>query len=201
MTMRGTDGRAVAPGVRLGRMAVAADLVLAVALTSLLLGITHDSLDAVPRPLALLALYATPGIVGALGVRGRRSSLLFAAGVVLVPGSVLSFAGVTLIFALPLALFWAAAVTMESAEPRSPGIVAIAEVTIAVVLMVGAAVALFTTSWSGCSDSGSICGSGFLTLPGVVLELALVILAVGFAASRTVAPRGATSEHARRVSE
>ncbi|HEY6013923.1 MAG TPA: hypothetical protein VIU37_07945 [Candidatus Limnocylindrales bacterium] len=165
-------------------MAVAADLVLAVALTALLLRITSASLDAIPRPLALLALYATPGIVGAVGVRGHRRSLLFAAGIVLVPGSLLSFTGVTLIFALPLALFWAAAVTMGPPDPRPPRAGELAELIVAAGLMLGAGLALFATSWSGCTDTGSICGSGFLSWEGVVLELGLLLAAIAAAARR-----------------
>src|SRR5438067_2056973 len=88
--------RASTTAVRLGRLAAVADLTLTAFLTALLLRITDSGLDAIPRPLALLPLYAAPGIVGALGVLGRRRSLLLAAGVVLVPGSIVSFTGVTL---------------------------------------------------------------------------------------------------------
>lgn len=186
----GRASRAIPPGVRLGRMAVVADLALAAFLTALLLRITDSTLDAVPRPLALLALYATPGIVGALGVAGRRRSLLFAAGVVLAPGAVLSFAGVALMFVLPLALFWAAAVTMDPPVPRQSRAVEVAELTIVAGLMLGAGVALFALSGSGCSDSGSICGSGFLTREGVGLELALLMAAVAVAAARTIQRQG-----------
>lgn len=171
--------------MRLGWMAVVADLVLAGALTALLFLITTSSLDAVPRPLALLALYATPGAVGAIGVRGRRRSLLLAAGVVLVPGSVLSFAGVTLVFVLPAVLFWAASLTMAPPKPRPSRATELAEVAVIAALMLGAAPALFGLSWSGCSESGSICGSGFLSLAGVGAELALLVAAVGVAADRT----------------
>lgn len=185
--------RAIAPGARLGGLAVVADLVLAGFLCALLLLTANEPLDAIPRPLALLPLYAAPGVVGALGVVGRRRSLLFAAGVVLAPGSVLSFAGVTLMFVLPLALFWAAAVTMDSPNPRPSRAIELAELTVVASLMLGAGLALFAASRPGCSDSGSICGSGFLTLEGVGLELALLLAAVGFAAWRALGragPRG-----------
>ncbi|HEX7948947.1 MAG TPA: hypothetical protein VF494_01255 [Candidatus Limnocylindrales bacterium] len=172
-------------------MAVVADLVLALALTALLLRVTQESLDAIPRPFALLALYATPGIVGALGVRGGRRSLLLAAGIVLVPGSLLSFTGVTLIFALPLALFWAAAVTMGPPDPRPSRAGELAELIVAAGLMLGAGLALFATSWSGCTDTGSICGSGFLSWQGVGLELGLLLAAIAVAARR--ASRGRAS--------
>jgi len=174
----------IAPGVRLGRLAVIADLVLAGVLTALLLRITNASLDAIPRPLALLPLYATPGIVGSLGVLGRRRSLLYASGVVLAPGAVLSFTGVTLIFVLPMALFWAAAVTMGPPIERPSRVAELAELTTAAGLMLGAAVALFATSWSGCSETGSVCGSGSLSREGVGLEVALLAAAIAFAARR-----------------
>lgn len=187
------------PGVRLGRMAVVADLALAGFLTALLLRITEpDPLDAIPRPLALLPLYATPGIVGVFGVIGRRRSLLFAAGVVLAPGSVLSFAGVTLVFVLPLALFWAAAVAMDRPGGDQPRVVEYVELTVVAALMLGAGVALLTLTWSGCNDSGAICGSAFLTLQGVGVELASLIAAVGFAAWRALGQAGPRApDHAR----
>lgn len=169
-------------------MAVLADLALAGFLTILLLRITNDEPDAIPRPLALLALYTAPGIVGALGVLGRRRSLLFAAGLVLGPGSLLSLTGVTLIFALPMALFWAAGVTMGRPMLRSSRVAELAELTVSAGLMLGAAVALFATSWSGCSDSGSTCGSGFLSQEGVGLEVLLLAAAILFATSRARRP-------------
>jgi hypothetical protein len=177
-------------GVRLGRLAVVADLVLASVLTAFLLRVGHESLDAVPRPLALLALYAAPGIVGAVGVMGRRRSLVFAAGVVLAPGSVLSFAGVTLIFVLPLALFWASAVTMGPPAGLPRRTAEFGELTVAAGLMLVAAVALLSLTWAGCNDSGSICGTGFLSVEGVAVELALLGAAVAFAAWRVRSREG-----------
>jgi hypothetical protein len=172
----------IVPGVRLGRLAVVAQLVLTGLLTALLLGMSHPSLDVVSRPLALALLYATPGVVGALGVVGRRRSFLFAAGIVLVPGSILSFTGVTLIFVLQLALFWAAGVGMGP-PARGPSVAAeLTELIVLAGLILASGLALFTLSGSGCNDSGSICTSSFLTLKGVGLELALAIAAVGFGA-------------------
>lgn len=186
----------VPSGVRLGRLAVAANLALAAFMTALLLLITHSSLDAVPRPLALLPLYATPGIVGALGVIGRRRSLLFAAGVVLAPGAVLSFAGLTLMFALPMALFWAAAVTMQRPAGHPSRAVELVELTVTAGLMLAGGLALFAWSGSGCNASGSICGSALLTLQGVALELALLTAAVGIAAWRALGSSGALGNEA-----
>lgn len=181
--------------MRLGRMAVVADLVLAATLTVLLLLITRSGLDAVPRPLALLALYAAPGVVGAIGVRGGRRSLLLAAGVVLLPGSVLSFAGVTLVFVLPAVLFWAAALTTAPPDPRPSRATELAEVAVIAGLMLGAALALFGLSRSGCNESGSICGSGFLSPEGVGAELALLLAAIAVAASRALRrPRAGASD-------
>ena len=194
MTANGTElpGRvpgAIAAGVRLGRMAVVADLLLAGFLTALLLVLTSSDLDAIPRPFALLLLYATPGIVGAMGVIGRRRSLLYAAGVALAPGSVLSFTGVTLIFVLPLALFWAAAVTMGPPGPRPARIVELAELSVLAGLIVGAGVALITLTEAGCNASGSHCSSAVLTGRGAAVEVGLLLAAVGFAAWRAFGAR------------
>jgi len=179
-----------AAGRTLGVAAVVADLVLALLLTAVLLAWTNVSLDAVPRPLALLALFATPGLIGAIGVRAQRRSLLLAAGFVLLPGSLLSFAGVTLVFAVPAVLFVAAAATM----PRLTVPVGVEAIDLAacVELVFAAAVALFTLTANTCgtSDGMSECGSGVLTVEGVVVEVVLLAVAVAFAAWRAGLTRG-----------
>jgi hypothetical protein len=176
-------------GARLGRLGAASDLLLTGILSVLLLALTNQSSDAIPRPLALLPLYAAPGLVGALGVVGRRRSLLAAAGVVLAPGCLLSFAGVTLIFVLPLALFLAAAATMGPPDPKPSRLTELVEISVVSGLVLTAGVSLFALASAGCNASGSICGSGFVTARGVAIEVVLLIAAVGFAAFRVLPAR------------
>jgi hypothetical protein len=173
----------VSNGERLGRRGVVADLVLAAVLTGFLLITTDTGLDAVPRPLALLALYATPGIVAACGVMGRRRSLLLAAAIVLLPGSFLSMAGVTLVFLLPLVLFAAAASQMTRDVRRFEGL---ADVVALAGLIVAAGIALLALTADTCATdpAAAACSSAALTIQGVAVELALLLAAVGFAAWR-----------------
>jgi hypothetical protein len=171
-------------GVRLGRLAVTADVMLAAILTVFLAGATDSDGDVVPRPVLLLLLYATPGIVGAIGVVERRRSLLFAAGAALLPGSLLSFAGVTLVFVIPAVLSWAAAAAMSRPD-RGSRLAELLEVVVELALMLGAAIALFSTTTEGCTADGSVCGSGFLSWTGVAWAVALDAIAIAFAVWRS----------------
>jgi hypothetical protein len=173
----------VTSGERLARLGVVADLVLAAVLTAFLFIATSGWLDAVPRPLALLGLYATPGIVGAFGVMGRRRALLLAAAIALLPGSFLSMAGVTLVFLLPLVLF-AAAASQMARDVRWFG--ELADVVVLFGLMLGAGVALLALTANTCATnpSAAACSSAALTIQGVAAELALLVAAIGYAAWR-----------------
>lgn len=169
---------------RLGWFAVIADVAITAILTAFLLIATDGQLDAVPRPIALLALYASPGVIGAIGVARERRSLLLAAAIVLVPGSVLSMAGVTLVFVLPMVLFAAAAASMGAA--RGGLVAAIAETTVVAGLVLAAGFALFALTGNSCatSDGATSCGSGLLTVQGVAVELGLLAAAILFAGWR-----------------
>jgi hypothetical protein len=84
---------------------------------------------------------------------------------------------------------------MDPPDPRPSRAQELVELTVVAGLMLGAGLALFALSWSGCSDSGSICGSGFLTLGGVGLELALLTAAIALAAWRALGQSARRGNH------
>ena len=176
-------------GIRLGRRAAIVDIALAAALAGLLLVVTNGPGDVVPRPLALLALYATPGIVGGVGVLGGRRGLVWAATIVLIPGSLLSMAGVTLVFILPAVLFAATAIAIGPG--RAAGFDDLVDAILPAALVIAAGVALFRLTANTCETdpSAAACSSAALTFAGVGLELALLAAAVSFAAWRAGLPR------------
>lgn len=170
--------------LRLGRLAVTIELLFIGILTVWLALNTDSGADVVPRPIALLLLYATPGIVALFGLIGRRRSLVFAAAVVLLPGSVISI--VTVIFFLPAILLWLTSLLMAApGDGRGSRLTGALEIVIACCLMLGAAVALFSTTAAGCTADGSTCGDGFLTWTGVGLAVAIDLVAIAFAAWRS----------------
>ena len=168
---------------RLGRLGIASDVLLAATLAVFVQGNAGGHLDFAPRSLALLALYTAPGLVATCGLLGRRRSFVLAAALALVPGSVLSMAGVTLVFVLPIVLLAASAASLGS--PRTGPVVEIGEALVAIVLLVAAGVAMLGLTTSGCSADGATCGSGLLTVQGLGLELALQAIAIAFAAGRS----------------
>jgi hypothetical protein len=169
-----------------GRIAVVADLVITGLFTAFLLAATDSHGDAVPRPVALAAFYASTAVVGWLGViRGRRS-LLVAAALPLFPGAVLSFSGVTLIFLIPAFLFVAAAVAIPASARSWPSQalgLGLALTIPSLIIAAGWAV-LFGLSEERCftTSDGSGCGSGLISVTGVSVELSLIGLAIAIAA-------------------
>lgn len=180
----------------LASLAVGADVVLAVVLFGFLVVATDwaSSGDVVPRPVILAILFAAPAAVGELGRRAHRRSLLLAAGLALVPESFLSFAGVTLPFLLPAALFLVAAARLRGPgrSPRS-GLAGIAAGALITLLLVAAPVTvLIALTGSGCwsTATGEGCGTGLVTWPGLAAGAGCLVLAVGLAAA--VAASGAS---------
>jgi hypothetical protein len=101
-----------------GRLGSLTQLVFA----SLLGGVSalagDGSPEFLPRGVVLFVAYALPGVVGLLGVAGRRPALLLAASAASTVGSVLAFSGVTLIFLVPAILFLYGAVRLASVAPE-----------------------------------------------------------------------------------
>ena len=105
--------------------------------------------DHLERGIVLGLLYAVPGIIAALGVRGGRASLLIAAVVMDMAGVVLSFA--TLVFVVPAGLFVAHAAATATMPTRIGDALRTAVLGMAVIgLVVGAGAALLTTTESRC---------------------------------------------------
>ena len=81
-----------------GRLAGVVQITFAVLIGGVSAFAGEGSPEFPPRSLVLLAVYGMPGIVGLLGVTGRRPALLLAAAATTAVGSVVAFSGVTLIF-------------------------------------------------------------------------------------------------------
>jgi hypothetical protein len=101
----------------------------------------QSGLENVLVALGWAALFAAPGVLVLLGRRGRPS-LLLSAGLILVPLSFLSFAGVLLPLLVPAVLLFVAYGRRSAASPR-PKVPAGITAFVVVALLVGAAMALF----------------------------------------------------------
>jgi hypothetical protein len=185
---------------KLALYGAAIDLLLAAVLGVFLASVTNGPGDAIPRPLVIAILFAVPGVIAALGAAGHRRGLLIAAAVILIPGSVLSWALVTLIFVFPAAMFVAAAARM----PKAPQTLAsrltgfgLALGVLALVLAAGWALLLGLTDEACFSiPGGSGCGSGLLSFRGAVVAAVLAGLAILLAA----APAAMEQRKRRRIS-
>jgi hypothetical protein len=170
-------------GVDPGMLGATAQLLLAVILGAFLAVATDSTGAAFPRPLVFTLLYATPGVVGLLGARSRRRSLLVAAVLPLIPGSVLSFSLVTLIFVVPAVLMAAGAAGIARSGIRAQSVV----MTVGIAaLIVGAGWTMLLgitrdTCGSGLGGASS-CGTGLISFEGVLVGLVLLGTAVALAA-------------------
>jgi hypothetical protein len=157
--------------------------------------VTRAPGDVVPRPLVITVLYATPAVIVALGAIARRRSLVLAAALLAIPGSVLSFAGVTLVFAVPGLFFVAAAAALprgpETPTARIAGVVLMIT-EFGLVVAAGWAVLIGLTRPACFSiPGGSGCSSAAISPEGVVAAAALLAAAVGLAAVAAAASRSA----------
>ena len=102
--------------------------------------------EEVPRALAIPALYGTMGLLAIMGALRRRPAIVAAAGVLCLAGSILSFA--TIEFAVPgfVLMLFSSRLQALPARHGSEAVVAVA----AVVLVVGAAVALLGMTGGSC---------------------------------------------------
>lgn len=168
------------------RIGVAADLLLTALLTAFLLLMTNDHLDALPRPIVLAALLATPAVIAGIGIVRRRRSLLMAAALPLIPASVLSWGLVTLPYAGVALLFVAGATSPSlAAETRALQAIHATQAALVALLVLAAGwVVLFGATVNTCvSDPGaSACGSGVITNAGVVAGALLLGSAIALAA-------------------
>jgi hypothetical protein len=161
-------------------------LVFAAGLAAFLFAVTNSAGDAIPRPLVLAGLYATPGVVGLLGALARRRSLLVGAAIPLFPGALLSWAGVTLAFVLPGVLLIAGAAAIPY-RTRSLGarLLDVGQgALISLLILIAAWASLFGLARSGCfpTAGGTTCGTGFISVEGVGVGLTSLVVAIAIAA-------------------
>jgi hypothetical protein len=175
---------------KLALSGAALDIVLAATLGVFLASATSGPGDAVPRPLVIAILFSVPGVIAALGAVGHRRGLLIASAAILIPGSVLSFALVTLIFIFPAAMFVAAAARMPHAHQTLVSRLAgfgLALGVLALVLAAAWALLLGLTDEACFSvPGGSGCGSGLISFRGAVIAAVLAALAIVLAAAPAV---------------
>jgi hypothetical protein len=163
-----------------------ADLLLASIFGAFLSLATEPTGDAVPRPIVLSVLYAVPGFIGLIGVRARRPWLLVAAALPLLPGSLLSFSGITLVFLVPAALMFIGASHMRR-EPggQSNGAwEACAALVVAALVVAAGWAAVIGLTEPGCVAiaGGQTCSSAFVSVRGVLVASACLVAAVAIAA-------------------
>jgi hypothetical protein len=169
-----------------GLTGVFADLLLAGLLGAFLSVATEPTGDVVPRPIVLAVLYAVPGVIGLIGVRARRRWVLVAAALPLLPGSLLSFTGVTLVFIAPAALMLIGASDMR-AEPGHRGnraLTAATAIFVAALVVAAGWAAVIGLTESGCVaiPGGQTCSSAFVSVRGVLVASACLVAAVAIAA-------------------
>lgn len=122
-----------------------------------------------PRGVVLLILFALPGVVGLIGTKAGRPSLLIAAAATSGVGAFVAFSGVSLIFLVPTVLF--AFGTVRLAQHPPPGVregwvrgfVQAGLAVVIVVLLVGAGT-------SALLDTEAACWSAYRTAFGVRIE-------------------------------
>jgi hypothetical protein len=131
----------------LARLGAAVQLLLAAMLGTVSTLAGGNTPEPFPRGVALGLVYAMPAAVGYMGaVKGSRS-LLVAAAIVQLPGSILSWSGITLLFLVPAILFGAAAVALSRSSGRgapSLGGVVVTALVAALILGAGLAVIFIT---------------------------------------------------------
>lgn len=176
----------VASSLRLGYAAVLLLFGLAGGLALLLLFISGSAPDPdlLPRPLVLGALYATPGLIAFIGLRGRRPSLLVAAAIALGVGAFLSFSGLTLIFLLPAILLLGSAVQMRAPHTGRPFALSVGvTLLVAALLIAGGWAVVIGLTAERCASVADFeaCSSAAITFEGVLVGAACLGLAIAVA--------------------
>ena len=169
-------------GVNIGLLGAVLGLILAAILGVFLVLATDTSGDAVPRPLILAVLFATPGVIGLLGSLRGEPALLAAAAAPLFPGALLSFGGVTLPFLLAALLMLIGALQIRRADTLHRTLSGAVRATgIAALIVIGGWATLIGMTEPGCVPipHGQYCSSAFISTRGVITGgLCLVIALV-----------------------
>src|SRR4051795_12524437 len=172
-------------GLDFGLIGAMSDIGFAIVLGVLLAFATEWIGDALPRPLVIALLYATPGLIGLLGVVANRPWLLIAGALPLFPAAGLSLTGATLVFLLPAVLMTAGAVRMIGRPDVPPttllhGVAAVA-ITV-LVLVAGWSVLIGMTEYV-CSPiaGGQSCTSGAISVGGLLVAAGCLVAALAIA--------------------
>jgi hypothetical protein len=184
----------------LGWVAVGGTISIAVALTALRAGADQPPGILPGGAVGFLASFGGPGIVSGIGLARHNRAVVVASGMALVCLAPLSFGGATLPLLIPATLLLYAAARMKPSSARNSG--ATWTAVLALALLIGAPVALFSTTETVCWDDhggwievrvvsempteptfiaagGSGCSSGSISALGGLLST----LAVGAAAA------------------
>jgi hypothetical protein len=146
---------------------------------------TDWSGDAAPRPVVVGILYATPGLIGLIGVLAERPWLLIAASLPLFPAAGLSDSGATLVFLLPAALMTVGAMRMinlPNIQRMTAANVGSAIAITVLILLAGWAVLIGMTE-PACHPvaGGQACGSGYISVNGVIVAGGCLLAALAIA--------------------
>lgn len=172
-------------GLDYGLIGALADIGFAIVLAVFLAYNTDWRGDALPRPLVVAVLYAAPGLIGLIGVLAVRPWLLIAAALPLFPASGLSFSGATLVFLLPAVLMIVGATRMVG-RPEVPRITVASAVAggviSALILIAGWAVLIgLTTSACFQVSGGEACGTGYISINGLLVAGGCLVAALAIA--------------------
>lgn len=193
-------------GERFGRLGAAVQVTFAA-----IIGIpswlaANDSPEFLPRGVVLFFVYALPGAVAWIGATRGSRALVGAAALGDIPGSILAFSGVTLVFLIPAILLGAAALRMP---PRTISACRAAlgagVAALEAAFMIGAGLAMLFITRPLCwittqtqagrtvrivptiegtelfADQGGGCTSAAITLEGVAIGLLLGLIALAIA--------------------
>lgn len=143
--------------------------------------VLEQNLEAAVASLALAAVVAAPGVLALLAL-ADRPVLLLPAGIMLVPLSFLSLAGVTLPLLIPAVMLFTAYGRRSSALPSPRGQSAVTTL-VTVVLLLVAGLVLFVhpdpRSYSTPTSGGGV--SDVVTYVESATSLAVVAIAIGWA--------------------
>jgi hypothetical protein len=173
-------------GLNYGLIGGLLDLAGALLLGSFLFFASDLAGDAAPRPLVIGVLFATPGVIGLIGVASEQPWLLMAGALPLFFGAGLSNSGATLVFLAPAGLLLLGMVRMlERPEPQRITFAnTVGAIAITLLVVFAGWISLIGMTASVCQpvSGGQACGSGYISTAGVLIGAGCLVLAVAIAA-------------------